>query len=96
VADGTGHVGRLSVAPDLHGRGIGRQLMAAVEQALAGRVTRYEVFTGDTSERSLRLYRALGYREFTNPAPVGPGLAYLEKRCSDPQAACAPAARSLA
>jgi ribosomal protein S18 acetylase RimI-like enzyme len=81
VTDGTGHVGRLAVAPDLHGHGIGRMLMAAVEAALADRVTRYELFTGGTSEGNLRLYRSLGYVDIGwRPAAAAPGLAYLEKR----------------
>ena len=80
AADGTGHVGRLSVAPDMHGRGIGRDLMAAVEAALAGQVTRYELFTGATSENNLRMYRRLGYHDIGwRPAAAAPGLAYLEK-----------------
>jgi ribosomal protein S18 acetylase RimI-like enzyme len=82
VTDGrTGHVGRLAVAPDLHGQGIGRRLMAAIEAALAGRVTRFELFTGGTSEGNLRLYRSLGYVDIGwRPAAAAPGLAYLEKR----------------
>jgi ribosomal protein S18 acetylase RimI-like enzyme len=81
VEDGTGHVGRLAVAPDLQGRGLGRRLMAAVEQELAGRVGRFEIFTGATSEGNLRLYRSLGYTDLGwRPAPAAPGLAYLEKR----------------
>jgi ribosomal protein S18 acetylase RimI-like enzyme len=80
AADGTGHVGRLSVAPDMHGRGIGRDLMAAIEAALAGRVTRYELFTGATSENNLRMYRRLGYHDIGwRPAAAAPGIAYLEK-----------------
>jgi ribosomal protein S18 acetylase RimI-like enzyme len=81
VEDGTGHVSRLSVAPDLHGRGIGRRLMAAIEAELADRVSRFELFTGGTSEDNLRLYRSLGYVDIGwRPAPAAPGLAYLEKR----------------
>lgn len=80
VTGGTGYVGRLSVAPDLQGHGIGRRLMAAIEAALAGRVTRYELFTGATSEANLRMYRALGYVDIGwRPAAAAPGLAYLEK-----------------
>jgi ribosomal protein S18 acetylase RimI-like enzyme len=81
VGDGTGHVARLAVAPDLHGQGIGRRLMAGIEAELAGRVTRFELFTGGTSESNLRLYRSLGYVDIGwRPAAAEPGLAYLEKR----------------
>jgi ribosomal protein S18 acetylase RimI-like enzyme len=80
VTDGTGHIGRLSVAPDMQGHGIGRRLMAAIEDALAARVSRYELFTGATSETNLRMYRALGYVDIGwRPAAAAPGLAYLEK-----------------
>jgi ribosomal protein S18 acetylase RimI-like enzyme len=77
----TAHIARLSVAPDLHGHGIGRRLLAAVERAFAGRVTRYELFTGATSEANLKLYRSAGYTDIGHRAiDSGPGLAYLEKR----------------
>jgi ribosomal protein S18 acetylase RimI-like enzyme len=77
----TAHIGRLAVAPDLHGHGIGRRLLTAIEQALAGRVTRFELFTGADSEANLRLYRSAGYRDTGHRAiDSGPGLAYLEKR----------------
>lgn len=80
VCGGTGHIGRLSVAPDLHGHGIGRRLLAAVERALAPRVTRFELFTGAASAANLRLYRAAGYTDIgTRMVDEGPGLAYLEK-----------------
>jgi ribosomal protein S18 acetylase RimI-like enzyme len=65
----------------MHGRGIGRDLMAAIETALAGRVARYELFTGATSENNLRMYHRLGYSDIGwRPAAAAPGLAYLEKR----------------
>jgi GNAT superfamily N-acetyltransferase len=51
----------VAVAPDLQGRGIGRRLMEAIETALSGRVTRFELSTGGTSEGNLRFYRSLGY-----------------------------------
>jgi ribosomal protein S18 acetylase RimI-like enzyme len=80
VVDGTGRIGRLAVAPDLHGRGVGRLLLASVEAALAGRVTRFELFTGAASDDNLRLYRAAGYTDLgVRSAGAGPGLAYLEK-----------------
>jgi len=82
VAAGTGYVARLAVAPDLQGRGIARRLMAVLEQALAGRVTRFELFTGSTSAGTLRLYHSLGYVDLgLRPGSEStPPLAYLEKR----------------
>ena len=80
VTGGTGHIGRLSVAPDLHGHGIGRRLLAAVEQVLAPRVARFELFTG-ASDANLGLYRSAGYVDLgVRLIDDGPGLAYLEKR----------------
>jgi ribosomal protein S18 acetylase RimI-like enzyme len=80
VVDGTGHVGRLAVAPDLHGYGIGRRLLAAIEAALTPRVTRFELFTGTQSNANLGLYRSSGYTVSGHrPTPNGPGLTYLEK-----------------
>jgi ribosomal protein S18 acetylase RimI-like enzyme len=77
----TGHIGRLSVAPDVQGHGLGGQLTTAIEEALAGRVDRFELFTGATSEANLRLYRRLGYVETGwGPGAAPVGITYLEKR----------------
>jgi len=57
----TGYIGRLVVDPAHQGRGIGSQLMALIETALAP-VERYELFTGDRSTRNIELYQRLGYQ----------------------------------
>nr|WP_275585550.1 GNAT family N-acetyltransferase [Blastococcus saxobsidens] len=69
--DGTLHVGRLVVAPDLQGRGIGSLLLTAAEEA--GGLPRAALFTGHLSEANLRLYRRAGYVE-THREDVHPGL----------------------
>lgn len=57
-------VGRIAIAPDQQGRGIGSRLLAAVEQrgAEAG-AGEAELFTGSLSEANLRLYEREGYAE---------------------------------
>ena len=59
----TCHIGRLIVHPDFQDRGIGTRLMKEMEQIFYG-CKRFELFTGDRSERNLHLYQKLGYRIF--------------------------------
>lgn len=77
----TARIGRLAVAPDLQGRGIGGRLLATVEARLVGRADRLELFTGAHSTANLRLYGRHGYRVSGHRRlDTGPGLTYLEKR----------------
>jgi ribosomal protein S18 acetylase RimI-like enzyme len=55
-------VGRLIVRPDLQGRGIGRALMQQIEAEFP-QAECFELFTGSRSERNIRLYESLGYRQ---------------------------------
>lgn len=76
--DGTLHVGKLMVRPDLQGRGIGRRLLAEIEARLP--LPRCELFTSDKSAGNLSLYEALGYRRFREEEVAsGLRLVYLEK-----------------
>ncbi|MCZ7438945.1 GNAT family N-acetyltransferase [Micromonospora sp. WMMC241] len=76
----TAHVGRLSVAPDQQGAGVGGRLLTAVEQACAGRVARFALFTGAQSADNLGLYARRGYRVVAHRADEnGNRLAVLEK-----------------
>lgn len=63
VADGVLHVGRLVVAPDRQGRGIGAALLAAVERVAGPEAHTAALFTGHRSAGNLRLYRRAGYVE---------------------------------
>ena len=86
--DGVLHVGRLAVAPDQQGRGIGTRLLAAVEDLAGPQVTTCALFTGAESEDNVRLYEALGYRTVRHEAlPQGPGLVHLHKPRSSPRLA---------
>lgn len=72
-------VGRLIVHPELQGRGIGSCLMAALEDAMP-RARRFELFTGERSERNIGLYKKLGYAELRRaPLTDKVVLVYLEK-----------------
>ncbi|GAB2817637.1 GNAT family N-acetyltransferase [Actinocorallia aurea] len=64
VEGGTCLVGRLVVAPDRQGRGIGSALLRAVEDEMRGLAKSLVLFTGHLSEQNLRLYRRHGYAEF--------------------------------
>jgi GNAT superfamily N-acetyltransferase len=74
----TAHIGRLVVAPDLQGKGIGTALLRSAEQASGA--TRFELFTGHLSEANIRLYEREGYTR-TRQETLQPGveLVYMEK-----------------
>lgn len=76
--DGTCYIGKLIVHPDYQNKGIGKKLMVAIENHFQG--LRYELFTGHLSEKNLKLYKKLGYREFkTVKIKDGLSFIYLEK-----------------
>jgi tRNA (guanine37-N1)-methyltransferase len=66
---GAWDIGRLMVAPDLHGRGLGRMLLARMEAAAPAEATSYELFTGAGSLRNQRIYKKAGYRPAGRPRP---------------------------
>ncbi len=55
-------LGRLMVAPDLQGQGLGRVLLEAIEAAAPPAATSYTLFTGAGSADNLRMYKRAGYR----------------------------------
>ncbi len=76
---GACYIGRLIVHPDRQNRGIGKQLMTAIEAAFPT-ASRFELFTGQKSERNLYVYQKLGYRMFKEEAlNEQVTLVYLEK-----------------
>ncbi len=69
------HVGRLAVAPDQQGRGIGRRLLLAAEETAGPHTATYELFTGADSGDNVQLYEGLGYRRVRHERLAkGPGL----------------------
>jgi ribosomal protein S18 acetylase RimI-like enzyme len=79
LRDGTCHIGRLIVHPELQNRGIGTSLMNRIEQHFS-KARRYELFTGERSARNLYLYQKLGYRIFRSARLTDKATAvFLEK-----------------
>lgn len=77
-ADGLLLIGRIAIAPDMQGSGIGRLLLEAAESHSAA--AEAELFTGSLSAANIRLYERCGYRE-TERVDQGDGVeeVYLRK-----------------
>jgi tRNA (guanine37-N1)-methyltransferase len=71
-------IGRVMVAPDLQGHGLGRYLLELAERLAPDEVTSYELWTGARSVDNLRMYKRAGYR-LRGPAPGPPGAVVLTK-----------------
>jgi tRNA (guanine37-N1)-methyltransferase len=76
--DSAWDIGRIMVAPDIQGAGIGRALLEHIEAVAPARATSYLLFTGAGSERNLRMYRKAGFR-LRPDLPTSPGVAVLTK-----------------
>ncbi|RSN23824.1 GNAT family N-acetyltransferase [Amycolatopsis sp. WAC 01416] len=80
VVDGeAGLVGRLIVAPDRQGHGLGSSLLLAAEAAAPPSVTVFRLFTGERSAGPLRMYRKLGYVETHRTPEEHYELVHFEK-----------------
>lgn len=80
--EGVLHVGRLIVAPDQQGKGIGSALLQRVEGEAPAGTEKYALFTGHLSSANLRLYERHGYLEVRQEV-LHPGvtLVHMEKAC---------------
>lgn len=78
-ADGLLLIGRIAIAPDMQGSGIGRALLETAESHSGAEEA--ELFTGSLSEANIRLYESCGYVE-TERVDTGDGVqeVYLRKR----------------
>lgn len=78
-------IGRLMVAPDLQGRGLGRALLKHAEAAAPEGVTGYALITGAQSVANLRMYRRAGYRLGERSTYRGvPTVALHKRRRTEP------------
>ncbi|MCD4536014.1 tRNA (guanosine(37)-N1)-methyltransferase TrmD [Nocardioides sp. cx-169] len=55
-------IGRIMVAPDVQGRGLGRVLLEHIQAVAPAEATSYVLFTGAQSADNLRMYRKAGFR----------------------------------
>ncbi|WP_370970506.1 GNAT family N-acetyltransferase [Amycolatopsis sp. cg9] len=78
---GTWELGRLMVAPDFAGRGLGRRLLAHAEAQAPAEARRFALFTGARSARNIRMYQRAGYQLTDAPEAGGhiAGAVYLAK-----------------
>lgn len=84
--DGTGQwwdIGRLCVAPDLQGRGLGRVLLEHIERVAPASASTYWLFTGAHARRNQRFYRKAGFRLRPDIEPP-PHAVVMTKRAPRP------------
>ena len=75
LQDGKCEIGRLMVAPEFQGQGIGSALLAAIE-ARFPQARSFELFTGSRSEVNIRFYRRRGYEIVTAKA-LSPAVTFV-------------------
>jgi len=78
LVDDDWHIGRLMVAPDLQGRGLGRMLLEHIQRVAPAGATAYSLVTGAASDRNHRMYRKAGFRLVADPET--PGIVHFVKR----------------
>lgn len=76
--DDTCYVGRLMIHPDFQNRGIATKLLMEIEQLFL--CSRFELFTGEKSTKTIRLYEKLEYKKSKVEKPeANVTLVFLEK-----------------
>jgi lactoylglutathione lyase len=76
------YIGKLIVDSEFQNMGLGRKLLLAIEEQFS-KVKRYELFTGQKSEKNLYLYNKIGYKAFKSVEFDGHGMVFLEKKNED-------------
>jgi tRNA (guanine37-N1)-methyltransferase len=74
-------IGRVMVAPDLQGRGLGRALLDHIQAVAPAEATSYVLFTGRDSHDNQRMYKKAGF-SLRKDLPAPPGAVILTKRIS--------------
>ncbi|MEU0312509.1 tRNA (guanosine(37)-N1)-methyltransferase TrmD [Nocardioides sp. NPDC006273] len=71
-------IGRLMTAPDMQGRGLGRQLLDHIQAVAPAGTRTHQLFTGAKSERNHRIYKKAGFR-LRRDLDAPPGAVILTK-----------------
>ncbi|GAB2452960.1 GNAT family N-acetyltransferase [Xylanimonas ulmi] len=79
LEDNKATLGRLAVAPDMQGRGIGTSLLFAIIPHLPEQVTEVWAFTGKDSKESLSMYAKHGFEEHHDDAAGALTYTYLRR-----------------
>ena len=87
IEDSKATLGRLAVAPDRQGQGIGTQMMLAVAPLLPEGVEEIWVFTGKDSKQNLAMYQQQGYEHQYDQAAGDLTYAYLRRILGDVETA---------
>jgi len=72
-------IGRVMVAPDLQGRGLGRALLELVQELAPAEIETYVLFTGENSVDNQRMYKKAGFR-LRPDRKAPPGAVVMTKR----------------
>jgi GNAT superfamily N-acetyltransferase len=79
LEDNKATLGRLAVAPDMQGRGIGTSLLFAIVQHLPEQVTEVWAFTGKDSKENLSMYAKHGFQEHHDDAAGALTYTYMRR-----------------
>ncbi len=79
IEDDKATLGRLAVAPDVQGHGIGTQLLFAILQYLPDDTKELWIFTGQDSKQNIALYNKAGFEHQFDQVAGDLTFAYLRK-----------------
>lgn len=81
----TWDIGRIMVAPDVQGRGLGRALLEHIESVAPDQATFFRLFTGARSADNLRMYKKAGFSKRGALPADGQVVVLTKERRRDPR-----------